>query len=169
MIKNLFKLLNVIAVIAIGIASYAVCDRLSVVQIGNLYNSVISIAAIIFGVLGAWVGLLKNQIETSIKDPTISRKERQSHVDRMSSLIKPLSLACLIVCICIIYNFMAGVVPYIEYYKNFSTEIKCTAIFIFGVVSYFQTISILNIAITGIDTYLEIKYLAEEVSEQSQR
>ena len=64
---------------------------------------------------------------------------------------------------------MAGVVPYIEYYKNFSTEIKCTAIFIFGVVSYFQTISILNIAITGIDTYLEIKYLAEEVSEQSQR
>ena len=42
MIKNLFKLLNVIAVIAIGIASYAVCDRLSVVQIGNLYNSVIS-------------------------------------------------------------------------------------------------------------------------------
>lgn len=169
MVKSLLVVIHLLALIAISTSSYSVFIFLTVEEIGKMYNSVITIAALIFGVLGAWVGLLKNQIESAVKDKSITRQQREGHVARMNSLIKPLSVACIIVCMCILYNYMASVIPYIDYFQQYKLVLKFIAVFTFGVISYFQVIGILRIAVTGVDTLLDLKRLADDVSDKSQR
>jgi hypothetical protein len=167
--RIIFYLLHIVIITVIGITSFHVSTELSLVKIDSLFNSIITISAIIFGVLGAWVGLLKKEIENSNLDQTIDREERQIQVERLSSLIQPLTLSCLMICICIIYNFLSATLPHIPFYVEYADILKLAALFVFGTVSYLQVASILRLAITGIDTLIDMQQLSDKVSEEVDR
>lgn len=167
--KYFIYVIHVIITIVIIALSVVVSEELDKSEYNTLYNSLISISAIIFGVLGAWIALLKNDAEVRILDIRNTREKRQVRVDQIKSLVNPMMIACLMICICIIYNVFSSIVPKFSFYLEYSYLFKFLALSLFGILSYLQVASLLRIIITGVDSVIGLQQLADEVSSNAQR
>jgi hypothetical protein len=79
----------------------------------------ITLSAIIFGVVGAWLSITKIEIQQGISN-TNSNSEANTFMDRARSLIRPLTIASLVLIFTVLFIFLQAILESL----NLSVEIK---------------------------------------------
>ncbi|EKO3910149.1 hypothetical protein GTU35_003230 [Vibrio fluvialis] len=71
----------------------------------DLVAFIVTVSAIIFGVIGAWLALVKVEIEANI-DNASKTKDVLRTVSRARSLIEPLTISCLVLLGALLFNYI---------------------------------------------------------------
>ncbi|EHK8977856.1 hypothetical protein KCU42_004035 [Vibrio vulnificus] len=108
--KTLLKYLNVICLILIMSAGFAYGDNVK----GNLQkdfvNMLITVSAIVFGVMGAWLSLMKIELQVGIERAT-TIDDANAHMTRGRSLIYPITISSLILIGSVLFSLSFYILP----------------------------------------------------------
>lgn len=166
---NLLKILHLTIIIVFSLVAYCYADRVALDIYKYIYGIILNVSAIIFGVMGAWVALLKNNIDIQIKLPSLSRVQRQQEVEKLSIMIWPMTASGLMVIACISFGYFSAISPEIDFLIKHKDTLKIISLFVFSVIAYIQIASLLRLVITGIQLLLDTQKTADSESADAQR
>lgn len=87
----------------------------------NLYSSLLGIASIVFGIMGAWVAIVYPEALTKVfkKENNVS-----SLTERVRRLFIPLRVSLLVVSVCLLYPWVASALRALDFFDKFADHLR---------------------------------------------
>lgn len=124
----------------------------------ELYSVMVTIAGIIFGVMGAWIALIKVEAESGIKTAK-NKEESKKYKDRVSELVNPIAFSSFMILSTILFFLCYYIMKNITFFHEYKILLRTISfVFITGI-SYFQIFSVIRVLISGIEFSLHIDEL----------
>lgn len=127
-------LVNIVIAGVIAIGGFQFGSELPSVNHKDIIVVLISISAIIFGVVGAWLSITKIEIQQGIVNAEIN-DEADELMERARGLIKPLTISSLVLILTIMFIFIQPVIESIVLtieYENFLKSLSFSIISVMG-------------------------------------
>ncbi len=166
--KTLLKLLKVITIIAIVIISVMFGHLVKAQFQMEIYKALITVSAIIFGIMGAWLSLLKVEIISGIESAK-SDEEALKYTNKARNLVSPMTASAIVLVSSLVFVF--------AYYLliNFSLSVSAVSILraasflILSLLAFWQIASLLTVMFSGIDFIIDISRKSKSLSADRKR
>lgn len=141
--KTLLKYFNLFCLTFILIIGFVYGDNVSGSNQKDFVNLLITISAIVFGVMGAWLSLMKIELQVGIESAN-SIDEANDHMKRGRGLIYPITISALVLIGSIIFSFSYYVIPSLSLNQNIISILKQVsfAVICFGAYNVVYTLII---------------------------
>lgn len=168
MIRIAIKVFVLLALLAVLIVSFLNGHLVSASHQLEIYKIVITLAAIIFGIMGAWLSLIKVEIINGIENSK-TNEESDMYIGKVRDLISPMTSSAIILIASLIYVF--------SYYFLRSFSIDTDTIFIFRKLSFtlltglciWQLYALTSVLVSGVVFVLDISRLNADLSADRKR
>jgi hypothetical protein len=148
--KRLAKALLYMLVIVILIASFMYGETISFSSQLKIYGVMLTVASIVFAIMGAWLSLLKVEIESGVEEAG-DNDEGDAVVAKARNIIDPMNVSSMIIVVTLIIGFFyysfkdeAILLQFLPYIRSISYSIV-TGLFIL------QIITLTKVMFSGVD------------------
>lgn len=159
--KTWLKYISVCSYILVIVIAYLVGDRIKASDQSEIYKQLLSIASVIFAVMGAWLSLLKVELESGI-DNSENDDEGNQFVDRAKKLVNPMTASAVIIFISIIYFlalYILKTLPDVMSYKN---ELRRLSFMLISSLCIWQLHSVASVLFSGVDFLISLSRLNKD-------
>lgn len=148
--KRLAKVLLYILVILILVVSFIYGETISFASQLKIYGVMLTIASIVFAIMGAWLSLLKVEIESGVEEAS-NNDEGDAVVAKARNIIDPMNVSSIIIVVTLIicffyYSFKDEVIllQFLPYIRSVSYSIV-TGLFVL------QVVTLTKVMFSGVD------------------
>ncbi|WP_010323436.1 hypothetical protein [Marinobacterium stanieri] len=121
----------------------------------EIYKILITIASIIFAIMGAWLSIMKIEISNGVKIAS-SNEEGDSYVEKARKLISPMSASAIIIMSALVFVFIyysfkdtQSLYTYADWYRRLS--------FMFlSFLTFWQLSALFRVMFSGVDFLLDV-------------
>ena len=159
--KTWLKHISICSYILVIVIACLVGDRVKASDQSEIYKQLLSIASVIFAVMGAWLSLLKVELESGIENSE-NDDEGNQYVDRAKKLVNPMTASAVIIFISIIYFlalYMLKSLPDIMSYKN---ELRRLSFMLISSLCIWQLHSVASVLFSGVDFLISLSRLNKD-------
>jgi len=143
-------------ILIVGLISSAyVGHKISGSQQLELYKHLVSISAIIFGVMGAWLSLLKIELMEGIKNASRD-EDGDSHVDKAKTLIQPMTASVLIIIVSVLYFFIYTVSTKFNFSVDQVYWSRTISFTLLAFLTMWQLLALLQVMLTGVSFLINL-------------
>ncbi|ADZ92902.1 hypothetical protein [Marinomonas mediterranea] len=132
----------------------------------SISNSMITISAIIFGIMGAWLSLVKVEYREQIKEKVPKRENVQDILNKAENLSGIITTSCVILFICIIYNFAYYVFSNYAFFQSIKSELKGLSLSVLVFLGGIQIRLLIAIMWSGVDHVLDLYSLKDQLEDE---
>ncbi|MHA2804938.1 hypothetical protein [Vibrio campbellii] len=130
--KTLLRYANVACLIFVIATGFGYGDNVKGSSQKDFVNMLITVSAIVFGVMGAWLSLMKIELQVGIESAS-TVQEASSHMKRGRGLIYPITISSMILIGSVLFSLSFYILPnlalssdWIGYIKKVSFSAICT-------------------------------------------
>jgi uncharacterized membrane protein len=160
--REKLKWLNRTAISLILIASFMLGSHVTPDNQLEIFKNLITIAAIIFAVMGAWLSLVKHDIATGIESAE-NDNISQEYVDKARTLVTPMTASAVILLLSCIYMFTYYAFNEMSFAKNGNPFLVNSITFsLSATLTYYQITSVFSALFSGAKFLIDISNLNQE-------
>jgi hypothetical protein len=134
----------------------------------EIYKALLTVSAIVFAVMGAWLSLLKVEIVQGIKNAT-SDDEATENVNKARSLIEPMTSSVMIIASCMIYIFLYYSMSELQFIVEHKEIIRQLSFVAVASLTFWQMLSLLKVMFSGVDFLIDISRISKDLSGDRKR
>lgn len=163
LLKALLKLATICGLIVIPALTFYYGDRVKGSYQKDIVNFLLTVSAIIFGVMGAWLSIIKVEIQNGLKNAA-SNEQAEEYMTRARGLIEPISISSIVLMGTIVFTFAYHIFLSIGVSASVIPWLKSISFSLIGLGAYGLIYSI------GIVIYQGAAFLVQlSIENQSQR
>lgn len=129
----------------------------------EIYKMLVTVSAIIFGVMGAWLSLLKVEIVSGIESASCN-EEGSYYVNKARGLIRPMTSSAIILLFGLFYVFMYYSVSKIDFVQAHAGFFRRVSFSVLVALSCWQVYSIIAVMASSADFLLNISRRNRDLS-----
>jgi hypothetical protein len=148
--KTWLKYISISSYILIIVIAYFVGDKIKASDQSEIYKQLLSIASVIFAVMGAWLSLLKVELESGI-DNAKSDDEGDQYIDRAKKLVNPMTASAVIIFISIIYFLVIYILKTIPDAMSYKYDLRRFSFILISLLCIWQLHSVASVLFSGVD------------------
>lgn len=158
-LKDFFAIVIAVIVFAIG---FNYSSNISLASHKEIVGLLITLSAIIFGVVGAWLSITKIEIQQGILNAT-SNDEASILMERARGLIKPLTIASLVLICAIFFIFIQPILQSLNLSVEMKSFLRPTSFAIISVMGYSLIYCLSCIILQSADFLLSLSQLNQSL------
>jgi hypothetical protein len=151
--KRLGKFTGVVAICLFALLSFYYGDKVRFSNQLKIYEVVLTLSSIVFAVMGAWLSLLKVEIENDVLNPD---KESDVAIKKARGLVLPMANSAIIMVITLCYVFLYYAFKDAVFLMPYFSLIKSVSFTVLAMVVLFEFITLLNLVFSGVDFLLDL-------------
>jgi hypothetical protein len=166
--KGLLSFFDLFLIFLSGSLAFFIGDTMKGSYQMEIYKILVTVSGIVFGVMGAWLSILKIEIEQGVKK-SVSDIEGDGYVKQARSLIQPMTLSAIIIILSVLYTFSYYSLKDVEEFQNYSVFLRRFSFFVLCVLSFIQIKSIFYLLFSGLDFLITLSRENEDIKGDRKR
>ncbi len=154
-LSKLLPIFYTITVILIFIISWTIGPHVKISSQIEIYKTLLTIGAIVFAIMGAWLSILKIEISNGVKNAE-TNEEGDFYVKKARKLISPMSASALIIIGALIFIFTYYSFKDIQVLHNYTEWYRRASFLILSFLTTWQLSALFGVMFSGIEFLLEI-------------
>lgn len=167
MIKIL-KISNIIIVVLIALASLLYGELIKAEYQLEIYKMVITISAIIFGVMGAWLSLIKVEVITGIENSKTD-SESDFYIRKLRSIVSPMTSSAIILIASLLFVFLYYILKDLPHNPDIAICLKKFSFTTLTILCYWQIYSLIVVLVSGVNFVIDIKIKSANLTADRKR
>ncbi len=121
----------------------------------EIYKILLTVASIIFAIMGAWLSLLKVEITQGIQNAK-SNEDGNYYVSKARKIINPMSSSALVIIFSLIYVFIYYSITDIPTIHCYAENLRIGSFFCLTLLTLWQLLSLITVMFSGVEFLLNI-------------
>lgn len=153
--------------LAITVAAYFPGTSVKGTDQVSIAGSMITISSILFGVIGAWLALMKIDAETQMRKLAKERESMSPVIERMGSLSDVITASSVVLFVCLAQVFAYYALSKISFVQPYAPYLKGGSFSVLVFLGLIQVKLILQILWIGLENFVDISKLERELLEEN--
>jgi len=132
----------------------------------SIASSMITVSAILFGVIGAWLALMKIDAEEQMRELAKNRQDMGPVIMRMGSLSDVITTSCVVLFACLVQVFAYHAFSKIDFMHQYASYLKGGSFSVLILLGLIQIKLILRILWIGLDNFVDLVKLERSLLEK---
>ncbi|NDW15788.1 hypothetical protein GTQ48_09690 [Alteromonas genovensis] len=157
----MLKLISLIGLLFSGGFAFKYGDSVSASNQLEIYKMLVTVAALVFAVMGAWLSLLKVELESQAKNAK-SVEDAAAAVKKSREFIEPMTYSAMIIVASLFFTFCYYVMKDFQLESATAKYLRQFSFMFVTILTYSQLWTLMKVMFSGVDYTLSLSRISKE-------